>query len=310
MARQIKRVAVIGTGVIGASWASLFLAKGLQVTATDPAPGAEGALRNFISEAWPALEQIGLAPGASQSNLTFNPDMKAAVADADFVQENAPERIDFKQKLYGELDEVLGPDVVLASSSSGLKVSDIQEGCKNYPERVVLGHPFNPPHIIPLVEIVGGTETSEETIERAIAFYAGLGKRPVRLHKEVPGHVANRLAAALYREVLYLVSAGVISVADIDDAVSWGPGLRWGVMGPNMLYKLGGGAGGMKHFFEQFSAPMAGLWKVLGTPEITPELAQSVIAGVDAEAGSHTAEELSAQRDNVLLGLLALRKTA
>lgn len=310
MARQIKRVAVIGTGVIGASWAALFLAKGLHVTATDPAPNAENALRKFISDAWPALEQIGLAAGASQSNLSFNADMKAAVADADFVQENAPERIDFKQKLYGDLDELLAADVIIASSSSGLKVTDIQAGCANHPERVVLGHPFNPPHIIPLVEIVGGRKTSEETIERAMAFYSELGKRAVRLNKEVPGHVANRLAAALYREVFYLVSEGVISVSDIDDAVSWGPGLRWGVMGPNMLYKLGGGAGGMKHFFEQFTAPMMGLWSVLGNPQITPELAQNVIDGVDVETGSKTTEQLSAQRDNVLLGLLALRKTA
>jgi len=310
MGRQIKTVAVIGTGVIGASWAALFLAKGLNVSATDPAPNAEAELRKFISDAWPALEQLGLAPGASQSNLTFSKDMKAAVVDADFVQENAPERIDFKQKLYGELDELLAADVILASSSSGLKVSDIQDGCKSHPERVVLGHPFNPPHIIPLVEIVGGAKTSEETIERATEFYRGLGKRPVRLNKEVPGHVANRLAAALYREVVYLVSEGVISVSDIDDAVSWGPGLRWGVMGPNMLYNLGGGAGGIKHFFEQFSAPMAALWTVLGNPQITPELAQTVIDGVSVEAGSHTTEELSAERDSVLLGLLALRKAA
>jgi 3-hydroxyacyl-CoA dehydrogenase len=307
MTRQIKTVAVIGTGVIGASWSALFLAKGLHVNATDPAPNAEAALRKFISDAWPALEQLGLAPGASQSNLTFHSDMKAAIADVDFVQENAPERIEFKQKLYGELDELLAPDVIIASSSSGLKVSEIQEGCKQHPERCVLGHPFNPPHIIPLVEIVGGAKTSEESIERAISFYRELGKRPVRLNKEVPGHVANRLAAALYREVIYLVGEGVISVADIDDAVSWGPGLRWGVMGPNMLYKLGGGAGGMKHFFEQFTGPMTALWSVLGHPEITPELVQTVIDGVDVEAGSLTAEQLSEQRDELLLGLLALR---
>ena len=310
MARQIKRVAVIGAGVIGASWAALFLAKGLHVNVTDPAPNAEAVVRKFINDAWPALEQLGLAPGASQSNLTFYADMKAAIADVDFVQENAPERIDFKQKLYGELDELLAADVLIASSSSGLKVSDIQEGCKKHPERCVLGHPFNPPHIIPLVEIVGGVKTSEATIEQAMAFYRGLGKRPVRLNKEVPGHVANRLAAALYREVMYLVSEGVISVSDIDDAVSWGPGLRWGVMGPNMLYKLGGGAGGMKHFFEQFTGPMTALWSVLGNPRITPELAQSVVEGVDSEAGAHTIEELSAQRDSALLGLLALRNVA
>jgi 3-hydroxyacyl-CoA dehydrogenase len=310
MARQIKRVCVIGTGVIGASWAALFLAKGLEVSATDPAPNAEAALRKFISDAWPALEQLGLAPGASQSNLTFSADLQTAVTGVDFVQENAPERLDFKQKLYGQLDDLLPADVIIASSSSGLPMSKVQEGCKTYPQRCVLGHPFNPPHIIPLVEIVGGVRTSEETIESATSFYRALGKRPVRLNKEVPGHVANRLAAALYREVLYLVNEGVISVADIDDAVSWGPGLRWGVMGPNLLYKLGGGAGGMKHFFEQFTAPMMGLWSVLGNPTITPELAQSVTEGVDAESGSQSIEELSADRDHILLGLLALRNGA
>jgi len=310
MARQIKRVAVIGTGVIGASWTALFLAKGLHVRATDPAPNAEAKLRKFISDAWPALEQLGLAAGASQSNLTFHADMKEAVVDAEFVQENGPERIDFKQKLYGQLDELLSPDVIVASSSSGLTMSKIQEGAKTHPERMVIGHPFNPPHIIPLVEIVGGAKTSEETIERAMALYTAVGKRPVRIHKELPGHVANRIAAALYREVIYLVSEGVISVADIDDAVSWGPGLRWGVMGPNLLYKLGGGAGGMKHFFEQFAGSLTAWWKVLGNPEITPEVAQKVIDGVDAETGSLTIEQLSAQRDKALLGLLAIRKAA
>jgi len=306
MAKQIKRIAVIGTGVIGASWAALFLAKGLQVIATDPAPNAEANLRRFIDDAWPALEQIGMAPGASRSNLTFSADI-SAIADVDFVQENGPERLDFKQKLYGQLDELLQPDAIIASSSSGLPMSQVQEGCKKHPERCVLGHPFNPPHIIPLVEIVGGAKTSEATIQAATAFYRALGKRPVRLNKEVPGHVANRLAAALYREVLYLVGEGVISVADIDDAVSYGPGLRWGVMGPNLLYKLGGGAGGMKHFFEQFTGPMTALWSVLGNPTITPELAQNVSVGVDAESGSHTTEELEADRDRMLLGLLALR---
>src|ERR1700730_16271650 len=249
MAKSINRVALIGTGVIGASWAALFLAKGLEVVATDVASDAEGRLRQFVDAAWPALEEMGLAPGASQANLTFTSDMPAAIAGAEFVQENGPERIDFKQKLYGQLDELLASDVIIASSSSGLTMSAIQAGCALHPERCVIGHPFNPPHLIPLVEIVGGKLTSEGTIDRASAFYRGLGKRPVRLRKEVPGHVANRLPAALVREVAYLVGDGVIDVADIDDAVSWGPGLRWGVMGPNMLYHLGGGPGGIEHFF-------------------------------------------------------------
>jgi 3-hydroxyacyl-CoA dehydrogenase len=307
MARSINRVALIGTGVIGASWAALFLAKGLHVVATDVAPDAEAKLRRFVEAAWPALKELGLAPGASQSNLTFTDEMPAAIASADFVQENGPERLDFKRELYGQLDELLAPDVIIASSSSGLTMSEIQTACAMHPERCVIGHPFNPPHLIPLVEIVGGKRTSEDTIERASAFYRGLGKRPVRLRKEVPGHVANRLAAALFREVAYLVGDGVIDVADVDDAVSWGPGLRWGVMGPNMLYHLGGGPGGIEHFFQQFTGPMTGLWKAAGSPELTPELSQKIIRGVHAEVGSRSIAELEAQRDKTLLGLLHLR---
>jgi 3-hydroxyacyl-CoA dehydrogenase len=307
MTKPINRVAIIGTGVIGASWASLFLAKGLKVVATDVAPNAEAALRSFVDAAWPALKQLGLAPGASPSNLTFMADMPAAVAGADFVQENGPERIDFKKTLYGRLDALLAPDVIIASSSSGLTMSEIQSGCPTHPERCVIGHPFNPPHLIPLVEIVGGAETSPSTIARASEFYQSVGKRTIRLHKEVPGHVANRLQAALYREVVYLVAAGVVNVEDVDTAVCWGPGLRWGVMGPNELYHLGGGAGGIEHFFDQFTAPMTAWWKVLGSPELTSDLRKQIIDGVHAEVGSRSTEELAAQRDKVLLGLLQLR---
>jgi len=310
MNRPIKRVAIIGTGVIGASWAALFLAKGLKVAATDVAPGAEKALRHFVEAAWPALEQLGLAPGASQSNLTFTADLAACVADADLVQENGPERLEFKRKLYQQLDELLSPDVVIASSSSGLTMSDIQVGCQLHPERCVIGHPFNPPHLIPLVEIVGGSKTSEDTIERAARFYTSIGKRTVRLHKEVPGHVANRLQAALMREVYHLVGEGVVSVADVDTAVSWGPGLRWGIMGQILLNHLGGGEGGMAHFLDQFTGPLTAWWKVLGTPELTPELRQKLIDGVRAEVGSRSIQELAEERDRVLLGLLALRADA
>jgi 3-hydroxyacyl-CoA dehydrogenase len=310
MTKSINRIAIIGTGVIGASWASLFLAKGLHVVATDVAPNAEAALRSFVNAAWPALEQLGLAPGASQSNLRFMADMPAAVASADFVQENGPERIDFKKKLYGELDALLAPDVIIASSSSGLTMSEIQSGCPNHPERCLIGHPFNPPHLIPLVEIVGGAQTSPSTIERASEFYQSVGKRTIRLHKEVPGHVANRLQAALYREVVYLVATGVVNVEDVDTAVCWGPGLRWGVMGPNELYHLGGGPGGIEHFFDQFTAPMTAWWNVLGSPELTPDLRKKIIDGVHAEVGSRSTEELAAQRDRVLLGLLQLRAEA
>src|SRR6266852_3337266 len=305
--KPVRRVAIIGTGVIGASWTALFLAKGLDVIATDIAPDAETSLRRFVKAAWPALERLGLAPGASQSRLTFIRDLPTAVAGADLIQENGPERIDFKKKLYGQLDELLAPDVIIASSSSGLTMSEIQSGARSHPERCVIAHPFNPPHLIPLVEIVGGAKTSETTIRRAAEFYTSIGQRTVRLNKEMPGHVANRLQAALSREVYYLVAEGVVSAADVDTALSWGPGLRWGVMGGMMLNHLGGGPGGIEHFFQQFTGPMTAWWKTLGSPVLTPEVQKILIDSVHAEAGSRTIQELEAERDEVLLGLSELR---
>jgi 3-hydroxyacyl-CoA dehydrogenase len=200
--------------------------------------------------------------------------------------------------------------VIIASSSSGLTMSEIQAGCRLHPERCVIAHPFNPPHLIPLVELVGGAKTSEETIQHAAHFYTALGKKTVRLHKEVPGHVANRLQAALAREVYHLVNEGVVSVTDVDTALCWGPGLRWGVMGQVLLNHLGGGQGGMEHFLQQFTGPMTAWWKVLGAPQLTPELQQKLIAGVYAEVGSRSIDDLAAERDDVLLGLLELRANA
>jgi 3-hydroxyacyl-CoA dehydrogenase len=305
--KPIRRIAIVGTGVIGASWTSLFLAKGLEVVATDIAPNAEASLRKFVEAAWPALNRLGLSPGASQSNLKFTAALAQAVADAELVQENGPERIDFKQKLYGQLDELLPPDVIIASSSSGLKMSEIQSGAASHPERCVIAHPFNPPHLIPLVEIVGGAKTSEATIRRAAEFYTSIGQRTVRLNKEMPGHVANRLQAALAREVYYLVADGVVSAADVDTALCWGPGLRWGVMGNMMLNHLGGGPGGIEHFFQQFTGPMAAWWKTLGSPVLTPEVQKKLIDSVHAEVGSRSIDELAAERDEILLGLIELR---
>jgi 3-hydroxyacyl-CoA dehydrogenase len=308
--KTIRQIAVIGTGVIGASWTALFLAKGLDVVATDVAPNAEAALRRFVDAAWPALERLGLAPGASPLRLVFTADLAEAVKDADLVQENGPERLDFKQKLYGQLDQLLPPDVIIASSSSGLPMSQIQLGAAAHPERCVIGHPFNPPHLMPLVEIVGGAKTSEETIRRAEAFYTSIGKKTVRINKELPGHVANRLQGALAREVYYLVAEGVLSAADVDTALSYGPGLRWGIMGNMMLNHLGGGQGGIDHFFEQFAGPMTASWKSLGAPVLTKEVQQKLIDSVHAEIGSRTVAELEAERDELLLGLLELRTNA
>jgi 3-hydroxyacyl-CoA dehydrogenase len=250
---------------------------------------------------------LGLSPGASQSSLKFTADLAQAVGGVDLVQENGPERIDFKKKLYGQLDELLPPDAIIASSSSGLTMSEIQSGAASHPERCVIAHPFNPPHLIPLVEIVGGAKTSEATIRRAADFYTSIGQRTVRLNKEMPGHVANRLQAALAREVYYLVSEGVVSAADVDTALCWGPGLRWGVMGNMMLNHLGGGPGGIEHFFQQFAGPMTAWWKTLGSPVLTPEAQKTLTDSVHAEVGSRTVEELEAERDEMLLGLIELR---
>ncbi|MGR9193475.1 3-hydroxyacyl-CoA dehydrogenase NAD-binding domain-containing protein [Rhizobium leguminosarum] len=307
MARDIKRVAIIGTGVIGASWSALYLAKGLDVVATDVSPTAKQYLQDFVDAAWPALERLGLAPTADRARLTFEPDLEKAVADCDLVQENGPERLDFKRKLYDQLDTILGPDVIIASSTSGLTMSAIQSACTRHPERCVIGHPFNPPHLVPLVEVVGGETTSQDTIDRAMKFYAGLGKRAIHVRKEVPGHVANRLSAALYREVVHLIHEGVADAGDVDAAISWGPGLRWGIMGPNLLYHLGGGEGGIEHFFSQFTGPMTAWWRDLGNPELSPETCQTIIKGVLEEAHGRSIQDLAKYRDDILLGLLALR---
>ena len=304
--KPIHRIAIVGTGVIGASWAAQYLARGFDVVATDPAPNAEAHLREYVDEVWEQLKVIGLSPGATRDRLSFTSNMQEALAQADLVQENAPERPDFKIKLFVDMDNATPPDSIIASSSSGITPSVMQSECKR-PERCLVGHPFNPPHIIPLVEVVGGTKTSPEAIQQAMAFYASIGKKPIYLRKELPGHVGNRLQAALYREVMYLIQQGVLSVAEADDAVSYGPGLRWGVMGPSLQWHIGGGPGGIQHFMEHLMDPMASTIKVLGTPEVTPELKQTIIDGVLAEAGNRSVDQLAQEENSVLLGLLKLR---
>ena len=304
--KPIRRVAIVGTGVIGASWAAQYLARGFDVVATDPAPNAETNLRKYVADAWPALTTIGLSPGAVQERLRFTANTKEALSQADFVQENGPERPDFKIKLFADMDDATPLDSLIASSSSGIMMSVMQSKCA-HPERCVVGHPFNPPHIIPLVEVVGGTKTSREAIEQAMRFYAGIGKKAIHLRKELPGHVANRLQAALYREVAYLIQEGVLSVADADDAVSWGPGLRWGVMGPSLQWHVGGGAGGIKHFMEHLMDPLEGMMKTLGKPEITPALKKTIADGVLKEAADRSVEQLANEENELLLGLLHLR---
>ena len=310
MDREIRRVAVIGTGTIGMSWAALFLARGLAVSASDPAPDAEARLRRFVADAWPVLARLGQLPAAPpQQDLTFDADPGRAAAGADFVQESSPEREAIKREVLARIDAVLAPEIVLASSSSGLLISRLQDACR-HPERVVIGHPFNPPHLIPLVEVVGGTQTAPATIERAMAFYQSIGKRPIHIRREVPGHVANRLQAALWREAVHLVASGVASVADVDTAISEGPGLRWALMGPHLTFHLAGGAGGMAHFLEQLGPPRESWWNDLGAPSLTPEVREALTGGVAAEAAGRDIAALAAARDRFLIDLLSLKKAS
>ncbi len=310
MSTEISRIAVIGTGVIGASWAAYFLSKGYDVVASDPADGAERRLREAVDAAWPSLTTLGLADGASRARLTFAADPARAVAEVDFVQENGPEREDLKRALFAVLDEHAPRDAVIASSSSGILPSIMQQACKRHPERILIGHPFNPAHLIPLVEVVGGAQTSAEAVEAALAFYTLIGKRPIRLRQELPGHVTNRLQAALWREAYSLVERGVASVADIDTAISYGPGLRWALLGPLVNQHLSGGAGGLAHILEHLGPPTQKIMDDLGTPQLTPALASMLVAGVNDELRDIDTDAMVAQRDALLLELLARKASS
>ena len=299
-----KPIAVIGAGTIGASWAAIMLARGHEVAASDPAPGAEAFLRRFVANAWPTLDTLGwVAPGASAERLTFHADPAKAADGAAFIQESGPEREDLKIELLAAIDAAAPADTVIASSSSGLLISRVTARCR-HPERCVIGHPFNPPHLIPLVEVVGGDKTSEAAITRAMEFYRALGKRPIHIKKEVRGHVANRLQAALWREAVHLVAEGVVSVADADAAIAYGPGLRWALMGPHLTFHLAGGEGGMAHFMSHLGPAVQTWMDDLGTTRLTPDVQKEIVAGVADEAGARSIADLQRWRDRKLVEIL------
>ena len=297
----ITRVAAIGAGTIGASWAAFYLSRGLAVSASDPAPDAHDRVRRFIDAAWPALDALGLPADADPSRLTFDADPARAAEGADFVQESGPDRVEVKQELLARVGAAIGPEVIIASSSSNLMPSQIQARCP-HPGRVVVGHPFNPPHLIPLVEVCGGAQTDPATVDRAMGFYRAVGKHPIRLNKEMPGHVSNRLQAAIWREAAYLVEQGVVDVADVDAAVAQGPGIRWALMGPALTHHLGGGQGGLRHLWANFGPAI--LWPHLGTQQDSPALLDQLAAGVELEAEGRSLEEWASWRDGKLVGIL------
>jgi 3-hydroxyacyl-CoA dehydrogenase len=300
----VKQVAVIGAGSIGASWASLFLAHGLDVVATDQRADAGEALARTVDAALPAL----LPDGAEAGRLTFTADLAACCANADFVQENIIEHETEKAALIARIDGMLGKDVVIASSSSAITASALQTGCR-YPGRVLIGHPFHPVHLVPLVELAAGAATEPWAMDKAQAFYAALGKTPIRLNREIYGHIANRLQAAIFREAIHLLSAGIASARDIDLAVTEGPGLRWALMGPFQTYHLAGGPGGMRSFMAQFAPMQEKLWADLGAPDLDPALREHVVSSVESAFQDRSPTELARLRDVRLSALLQARTT-
>ncbi|KAJ4342373.1 hypothetical protein N0V87_000991 [Didymella glomerata] len=308
---SIQHISIIGCGSIGASWAALFLAQGLTVTAFDINTAAEASLRKLVNNALPVLKSLGLqkSPFASADSIVFTTNLAEALQHADFVQENGPERLELKQKMFSEIASLVRPDVILATSSSGLTCSSIQSGMSaaTNPSRVIVGHPFNPPHLIPLVEVVGGEQTSQETIDRTMTFYNAMGKKPVHVKKEVVGHIANRLQAALMREMLSMLQNDTCSVSDIDDAMAYGPGLRWGIMGPNTLFHLAGGEQGAQHMADHLLEPVT-TWWAKEDPVLDEELKKKWVDSTMEAVRERKFDDLVTQRDEELVRLLNLRK--
>ncbi|RAH98870.1 3-hydroxyacyl-CoA dehydrogenase [Acuticoccus sediminis] len=303
--RTIGRVAVIGTGVIGASWVSNFLAQGLTVTATDPADGAEERLRAAVAAHWPALTEIGLAATADPGKLTFFASPEEAAEGADLVQENGPERVDMKRTLFAALDEAAPEHAILATSTSTIMVSEFQDACARHPERVILAHPFNPPHLIPLVEVGGGAATAPEVVARAMDFYRAIGKHPIHLKREARGHVSNRLQIALWREAFHIVQSGIASVEDVDAAIAHGPGLRWALLGPFLNIHLSGGPGGIRGLLEgPLGKATTDMWAELGNPTFDAAMVDALADGVAEELASRDVDAMMEARNRLLIELV------
>ncbi len=306
---DIKTFAALGSGVIGSGWVARALAHGLDVVAWDPAPGAEAALRGRIDKCWGALERKGLAEGASKSRLRFVATVEECVRDADFIQESAPETLSLKLDLHAKVSAAARPDVLIASSTSGLLPSEFYANAV-HPERCIVGHPFNPVYLLPLVEVVGNKKTDPEAIAAAITVYRSLGMRPLHVRKEVPGFIADRLLEAMWRESLHLVNEGVATTGEIDDAIRFGAGQRWSFMGSFMIYTLAGGDAGMRHFMAQFGPALKLPWTKLEAPELTDALIDSIVDGSNEQLGTHSIAALERYRDDCLMAVQeAIRTT-
>ncbi|MEY3446595.1 MAG: hypothetical protein RIR45_1350 [Pseudomonadota bacterium] len=299
---DIKTFAALGTGVIGSGWIARALANGMDVIAWDPAPNAEANLRERIAKCWPALEKNGLKAGASPTRLRFVSTIEACVADADFIQESAPETLQLKIDLHAQVSAAARPDVLIGSSTSGLLPTEFYAQAK-HPERCLVGHPFNPVYLLPLVEVVGSKSTSPEAIAAAIGIYKAMGMKPLHVRKEVPGFIADRLLEAQWRESLHLINEGIATTGEIDDAIRYGAGIRWSFMGSFLIYTLAGGDAGMRHFMSQFGPALKLPWTKLVAPELTDALIEDVVDGTKVQLGTHSIAEMERYRDDCLMAV-------
>ena len=298
-----KIVSIIGTGVIGAGWAARFIASGYHVQAYDPSPRSLKKLKTDVKKALISLSKIGLHKNASIKNLTYHNNLKDALKDTSFVQENAPEKEKLKTSLLKEIDQLLDKKILIASSSSGLLPTKIQSKCK-FPNRVLIGHPFNPVYLLPLVEIVKGKKTSQQSALKLKKIYKDIGMKPLMVRKEIEGYISDRLQEALWRESLHLIKDGIASTEEIDDAIVYGPGLRWAFMGVCLTFHLAGGEEGMKHMLEQFGPALKLPWTKLKAPELNKKLKNRMISGTKKQAGKFSIDDLEKQRDYFLIEIM------
>ncbi len=304
--REIKKVAIIGGGLIGMSWTSLFLARGFKVIVVDPQEDVKIRMDEFVTEAWPLLQELGLTISDKVCQAEFTNSI-ATLTDIDFVQENTPDRLDIKRQLIEQLEKVVDKNIIIASSTSSLKASDIQAGSM-YPERILVAHPMNPPHLVPMVELVPGKQTTQETMFAAKILYEKLERVVIRVKKEVTGHLVNRLTSALYREAVYIAAEGIAEVEDIDKAITYGPGMRWALVGPHLTYHLGGGAGGYQHYLDHLGPTQEARWREHGTAALTEELKAKLVNGIEKELENQDNETLSHRRDAALVEMIRLKQ--
>ncbi|MEA1652852.1 3-hydroxyacyl-CoA dehydrogenase NAD-binding domain-containing protein [Nitrospirillum sp. BR 11164] len=305
-ADAITTVAVVGAGLIGAGWVAAYLARGFKVAVADLSSDAPAKVRAHVAAAWPALCQRGLAAGADPSAITFHRDLAEALDGVDFIQESAPERPDVKDALYAELGRLAPPDVIIASSTSGMPISRLQRPCR-HPERCVLGHPFNPVHLMPLVEVGGGDQTDPAAIEMATALYTSMRKQPVQVRREIVGHIANRLTSAMFREAVALVAEGYATVEDVDRAIRFGPALKWAIQGQFTTFHTGGGEGGLRNFLRHFAPGIRQRWETMTVPDLAdPSVQERLVTQVEAAHPGQSVADIARHQDDRLLELLAI----